>query len=148
MPFAVNTQQVDVVLASTTETGKIVEDWDVGYPKVVLRPSPAEVRVFSAWGSFDDSLSADSWICSVNYFPPAAITNFVLELGIGAEGSELTIARWSGCCGENSQMHTFILPIPIKVVSGIRLAFRVADEHAESQDHIVSVQYYQGLEET
>lgn len=146
MSFAVNTQQLTPSAGSCTETGTIVEDTATGAPKIVLIHSGAAVRTFGPWSQFDPDLAADSWICGINLLPDPDIIDFVLELGKGAPSSETTIFRWSGNCGLSSPMLTFPLPIPIKVASGTRLAFRVGDESAIAENHNVSAQYYQGLE--
>jgi len=146
MSFAVNTQQLTPSAGSCTETGKILEDTATGTPKTLLILSGDGVSLWGVWGAFDNSLAVDSWICAINLLPDPAVIDFVLELGKGAAGSETTIIRWSGYCKLANPMLTFTLPIPIKVPSGTRLAFRISDTDAVLRDHRVSAQYYQGLE--
>lgn len=147
MSFATNIQQVTPVVASTTETGTIVEDTATGTPKLSSPASSATANTFGSWAEHDASMAADSWICAISLTAIYASLHTVFELGIGAAGSETTIFRWSFYQkGISDGPEVFILPIPIKIASGTRLAVRIADVQASVKTVFVGVQYYQGLE--
>lgn len=146
-----NIQQVTPVAASTTETGKIVEDTTTGTPKVT-QCGGAGVNVFSAWITHDASLAVDSWLCMLilTSVTTALDRDVVIEVGKGSAGSEVTIIRISFCWGFRTDAGQrppvpFSLPIPIKVLAGERLAIRAACG-AAAKSFRVGIQYYQGME--
>jgi len=153
MSGGVNIQQVTPVVASTTEDGVIVEDTAAGTPKLTIITSSGTANTFGAWVEHDASVSADSWIAFITIMRntsgkgPGA----VLEIGVGAGGSEVTKIRlshkWMYDTDAGYQTPAvFSLPIPIKAASGVRIAARIADDFAEAVGYKVSISYYQGLE--
>jgi len=153
MSGATNIQQVNVSLASTTETGVIVEDTAAGTPKLTSISSSATVNTFGAWVEHDASVSADSWIAIITIlrYTSGKGPGAVLEIGVGAGGSEVTKIRlshkWMYDTDSGYQTPAvFSLPIPIKIASGVRIAARIADDFAEVVAYRISISYYQGLE--
>jgi len=141
-----------VSLYSGTVTGTIVEDGATGAPCQASVASSTSADIFGAWTQIDAAASADSWICSwSDIISEDIVTPVVLEIGTGAGASEVTKMRWSYTidnlsADSNLQTRVFTLPIPIKVASGVRIAARASDGQAAAKTHVISVQYYQGLE--
>jgi len=153
MSFATNIQQITPSVASCTQTGTIVEDTAAGTPKLTQIGSSGTINTFGAWVEHDASVSADSWIAiiSIIRISNAKGPGAVLEIGVGASGSEVTKIRLSHKwmydtdAGYQSPI-IFSLPIPIKVASGVRIAARIADDGAAVNYYKISISYYQGLE--
>lgn len=137
--------------ASCTETGKIVEDTATGTPKLITLQSNVTGNIWGSWVELDASLSVDSWLSSVTVFNSFVAARQVLELGIGSAGNEVTIARWSfklvylSAVGIITSL-VLPVPIPIKMLSGTRIAMKIADDNGAVNDYPASAQYYQGLE--
>lgn len=145
--FAVNVEPLLCSVASVTETGKILEDTTSSVPKITTVLSDPNINVFGAWTTHDASLAVDSWIASITAKKPLITGEHVIELGIGAAGSEVPIVRWSFASGEDVELTVVLpLPIPIKVPVGTRLSIRAADNKAGNNWHLFGVNYYQGLE--
>ena len=143
-----------VSTASATTTGVIVEDGATGTPNIVAVTSSASANTFGAWAEIDASASANSWICTISIYQTTntVATKKVIEIGTGAGGAEATKIRESFClyrtAAASDLMYPVILvlPIPIKVASGVRIAARMADETASAVACDVSVPMYQTLE--
>ena len=143
-----------VSTASGTTTGVIVEDGATGTPNVVVLASSASANTFGGWIQIDASVSANSWICSVLVTPTHQVDvdmNAVVEIGTGAAASEAAKIRFSFTVEVVTNVGTrnpfqFVLPIPIKVASGVRIAARISDDEAVANNYNTSVQYYQSLE--
>ncbi len=134
----------------------IVEDsaMETGAPNTVM-PVSGIANTFGNWVEVDAAVSADSYINSILVTCKELLTNntdtdFVVEIGTGAGGSEVSKIRFSGYYEAGSavgglQPFIFTLSNPIKVASGTRIAVQVSDNVASEQDYKVSIQYYQGL---
>lgn len=136
-----------------TDTGTIVEDTTTGIPKIVSVNTAAGANTFGAWVEFDTAVSADSYVCSIMVSGDFAadIRNYCVELGVGANGSEVTKVRFSFRTlqitneGIANPAVVYTLSIPIKVASGLRIALRMSCSLGGAVGRGISVQYYQGL---
>lgn len=140
---------IDVVTADLA-AGKIVEDTSTGTPKVVSASSSATANTFGSWAEIDASTSADSWLAgiTVSVPPKAAAYVFCIEIGTGAAASELTKIRISFSYQYKSDVGyltplVYSLPMPIKVLSGTRIAARASDDQAAANALLIGLTMYQ-----
>jgi len=143
-----------VSTASATTAGVIVQDGTTGTPNVVTCVADT-ANTFGAWAQIDASTSAVSWISHVAITVKAsnsAYRDFVVEIGTGAAGSEVTKLRFSFLGGLYSNAGSmipavFALPIPIRVAAGVRIAARAAPNTTSANGTVaVGLSFYQSLE--
>ena len=141
-----------VSVTSATSAGNIVgvNDGSVS-PTASVRDSTT-ADTFGAWVEYEDSLAQDSWLFAIFHaVPGAAILQCTLQIGIGAAGSETSIIQLNprgngGAYGSSKLPKEIMLPIPIKIDSGTRIAIRAAGSRALSDVHYVDLNWYKGLE--
>ncbi len=138
-----------------TATGTIVQDsaYGTGGHNNVNLPSGAGANTFGAWVQFDAAVSADSWISHLILGPtvPAEGAQGVIEIATGAALSEVPKMRFSYRVDMSTDVGylgfwVIVLPIPIKIASGVRIAGRHSDNIAGVRTLAVGLSMYQGLE--
>ncbi len=136
-----------------TVTGVIVEDGATGLASITWLISHANANSFGVWVVIDASTSAISYICSVTVAPAAVWlgTGYVLEIGTGTEGNEVTKIRYSFRPYVKTDAGfglpiVFTLPIPIQVAASTRITGRIARGTDGAATHYCSLQMYQSLE--
>lgn len=144
-------------ITSASSGGFIVEDGTDGTPNITTVATSGTANTFGSWTQIDASLAQDSYICGISINAPSvanANENFVLEIGTGANPSEVTKLRFSFVIAyrlvtdvENSTFMPTYLPlsIPVKIASGTRITARVSNSSANARDLYVGVQYYKTL---
>jgi len=134
---------------NTTSGGTIIQDsaMGTGTNNCVTVTSSATADTFGSYAVIDASASADVWISHVTIGrTTAAAVNMACEIATGAGGAEVPKIRFSSkIAGAGVDTLVFALPIPIKVVSGTRIAAHIADSVASADSYQVGISYYTGI---
>lgn len=148
---AVGLIDTSVSHTSTTIAGVIVEDISTGTPHDINVQTGAG-NTFGAWVQFDAALSEDSWLNSliVSFGHDAGLAaDWVVEVGIGAGGSEVTMERFSMkaiCTADRgAPIVQLTAAIPKFMAAGERVSVHASCNQA-NKTVWCSVQYEQGLE--
>jgi len=139
-------------VASATAAGTAVQDGTSGTPNIVEIIASGSANTFGSWTELDAAAAADSWIFCITVNPTGSGSkSFVLEIGTGGAGAEVTKIRSSLYHTNYSDVGVLpvivlTLPVPIKVASGVRIAARCANSVAAANSMRIGISYYQGLE--
>ena len=140
--------------ASATATGVIVQDGATGAPNIITFANTNGVNTFTAFAAFDASASADSYVSHLSvYGSYASSFNYCVEIATGGAGSEVVKARFSGFSSVRYNgvaavyvvKDKFVLPVPIKVASGVRISAHVSTT-VDNISISAALSMYQSLE--
>ncbi len=127
-------------------SGTIVEDTSTGTAKVIDCASSASANTFGSWAAFDASTAVASYICGITVqCADATAKTSTIEIGTGAENSEVTIIRFSFGVGAAFQPFAYPIVVPILVAASTRIAIRATDSEAGANTYSIGIQYYNSL---